>query len=102
MPSQPSAVLKPLTSWSFSRFSDYSTDLGGCPAKFKYKHLLKLAEPPNAAMQRGSDIHKEAEDFTKGKLPKLPPNLQLFKDEFAQLKKQKVKFVEEQWAFTKS
>lgn len=85
-------------SWSFSRYGDYKK----CPAAFKYKHLDKIKEPPNAAMQRGTDIHKLAEDFVKGTTKKLPAELGLFKDEFAALKKQKVKFVEESWSFTQS
>lgn len=84
-----------VTAWSFSRFSDYKA----CPAKFKYKHLDKLQEPANAAMARGSEIHKLAEDYTNGKLRTLPEELKLFKDEFTKLRKEKIKMVEEQWAF---
>lgn len=93
MPSNPKANV--VTSWSFSRYQDYQS----CPAKFKYKHLEKLAEPPSAAMARGTAIHKMAEDYTNGKLRTLPKDLALFKEEFARLRKQQVKGVEEQWAF---
>lgn len=89
------AAIPKVTSWSFSRWSDYKT----CPAKFKYKHLLKLQEPPNAAMQRGTDIHKLAEDYTKGLLRTLPKELVLFKEEFAKLRAEKVKTVEDSWAY---
>lgn len=85
-----------VTSWSFSRLSDYTQ----CPAKFRYKHLMKLQEPPNAAMQRGTDIHKMAEDYANGALKTLPKELALFKAEFTALKAQKIKFIEDQWAFT--
>lgn len=95
MASNPKANL--VKSWSFSRWMDYRS----CPAKFKYKHLDKLPEPGSPAMERGSAIHKLAEDYTKGVLKKLPKELALFKDQFADLKKQKVKMVEESWAFTK-
>lgn len=94
MPSSKTAVVK---SWSFSRWNDYRM----CPARFKYKHLDKLAEPPSPAMDRGSAIHKLAEDYTKGTLRTLPKDLELFKEGFAKLRKEKVKMVEEQWAFTR-
>lgn len=54
-------------SWSFSRYSDYTQ----CPAKFKYKHIDKLKEPGNAAMQRGNDVHLYAEAYVSGKIPPL-------------------------------
>lgn len=89
-----------ITSWSMSRFNDYTK----CPALAKYKHIDKLKEPGNEAMQRGTEIHKLAEDYVKGLIPKLPAPLALFKDEFTKLKKvYKVQslpiFVEDQWAF---
>lgn len=85
----------PLTAWSFSRYMDWRA----CPAKFAYKHLQKLPEPPSPAMARGAEIHKMAEDYTNGKLRTLPQELAHFKDRFAKLRKEKVKMVEEQWAF---
>lgn len=89
-----------LTSWSYSRYSDWRQ----CPLKAKLKHIDKLKEPGNAAMERGNQIHKDAEAFIKGTLPKLPPELVLFKDEFAMLKKLYKKkslpmIVEDNWAF---
>lgn len=94
--------IKPLTSWSFSRYQDYQT----CPAKAKYKHIDRLKEPPSEAMQRGADIHEMCEHYVKGTLAKLPPELKLMKDEFARLRKMyKAKklpmIVEDNWAFTK-
>lgn len=86
-----------VTSWSFSRWSDYKK----CPAHFKFKHLDKLKEPPNPAMERGSAIHKLAEDYVLGVKKTLPKELSLFKDEFKALKAQKIKFVEENWSFTR-
>lgn len=85
-----------ITSWSYSRFSLYES----CPAKAKYKFLDKLPDPGGAAMERGNTIHKLAEQYTKGELKKLPPELKLFADEFKELKKSKP-IVEETWAFTK-
>lgn len=92
------ATTSKVTSWSFSRYADYRK----CPALFKFKHLDKLKEPKNDAMQRGIDIHKLAEDYTLGRLKTLPTELKLFKAEFARLRKEKVKMVEDNWAWTAS
>lgn len=94
---------KTLTSWSFSRYSDWV----GCPLKAKLKHIDRLREPPNPAMERGAAIHTMAEQYIKGELPaKLPAELVKFADEFKQLRKAyKSKLlpliVEDQWAFDK-
>jgi len=88
---------KQLTSWSFSRYGDYKR----CPAYAKYKHIDKLKEPENDAMARGTAIHKLAEDFTTGALRKLPAELAQFDAEFAGVKKQKHKLMEQQWTFTR-
>ena len=98
MPTPAAPRIRPLTAWSFSRYSDYKT----CPALFKYKHLMGMKEPGNEAMQRGSDIHTIAERYTKGHITRLPPELSLFKDEFSSLKKQKHKYIEESWTWTKN
>lgn len=95
--------LKVLTSWSFSRYSDYQQ----CPLKAKLKHIDKIKEPPNAAMERGAHIGELAEKYIKGELKALPVELKLFKTEFTMLRKQhKVKpengmVVEDNWAFRK-
>lgn len=94
--------IKKATSWSFSRYSDYVQ----CPLKFKLKHIDKLKEPPNKAMERGSDIHTMAEKYIKGITTVLPDELKLFEGEFKLLKKQFQKksngmSVEDNWSFTK-
>lgn len=94
--------IKKLTSWSFSRYSDYKQ----CPLKCKLKHIDKISEPPNEAMARGAQIHNLAEDFIKGKVPKLAPELKLFEKEFKRLRAMFKKIsqsmvVEDNWAFTK-
>lgn len=96
MPILAAPKLRPLTAWSFSRYSDWLT----CRAFFMYKHLMGLKEPGNAAMQRGTDIHKLGEDFLNKKLKKLPPELQLFPEEFKQVKAEKIKTVEATWVWT--
>lgn len=103
---KPRWALKPpakrLKSWSFSRYSDYKK----CPLKAKLKHLDRIPEPGSEAMDRGTAIHKLAEDFIKGKLKKLPAELAKFKDTFLDLRDQYKKrrhsmVVEDTWAFTK-
>ena len=94
--------IKQVTSWSFSRYSDYKQ----CPLKAKLKHIDKISEPPNEAMARGAQIHNLAEDFIKGKVPKLAPELKLFEKEFKRLRAMFKKIsqsmvVEDNWAFTK-
>lgn len=94
--------VKQITSWSFSRYNDYRQ----CPLKAKLKHVDKIAEPGNDAMERGNMIHDLAERYIKGFIPRLPPELVKFKEVFAALKKQYKKrtngmVVEDTWAFTK-
>lgn len=95
--------IKAATSWSFSRYSDYKS----CPLKFKLKHIDRHKEPGNAAMDRGANIHTLAENYIKGKLAKLPPELKTFEPEFKQLKtmfkkRSQSMVVEDNWAFTKN
>ena len=87
-------MLGKITSWSYSRYATYEE----CPAKAKYKFIEKLKEPSAPAMERGNDIHKLAEKFTKGELKKLPPELKLFTEQFKELKKSSP-VVEESWSF---
>lgn len=95
-------AVKQITSWSFSRYSVYKT----CPLKLKLSAIDKISEPPNDAMKRGADIHKLAENFIKGVIPRIPKELKLFEAEFKELKKKFKKgvltdiLVEDNWAFT--
>ena len=101
MPAAKKIPVKQITSWSFSRYSDYKQ----CPFKAKLKHIDKIQEPKNPAMERGAQIHDKAEDYIKSKIRSLPAELKLFKTEFAALRKQYKKMingmvVEDTWAFT--
>ena len=89
-----SSALVRFDAWSYSRLHDYDT----CPRKAKLKHLDKITEPPNKAMDRGARIHKLAEDYVKGSLRDLPEELSQFRDEFKQLLKLKAD-TETRWAF---
>lgn len=85
-----------IKAWSFSRYKEYDT----CPAKAKYKFIDKLKEPPAPAMERGTDIHKKAEDYVRGTHDKLPAELARFTDQFCELRRSKPR-VEMEWAFTR-
>jgi len=92
----PTKKLKQFTAWSYSRLDEYH----GCPLKAKLHHLDKLPQPPAPALERGSLIHKMAEDYTTGQLKKLPAELKLFAEEFKALVKMKTKLrVEQETAF---
>ncbi len=96
-------IAKRFTSWSISRYRDWVQ----CPLKAKLKHLDKITEPPNQAMERGGAIGRLAEQYLKGQLAKLPDELKLFKKDFEAGRK-KVKstliqtVVEDTWAMTKA
>lgn len=95
-------TIKQITSWSFSRYSDYKQ----CPLKAKLKHLDKISEPPNPAMARGAAIHELAEKYIKGEIRTMPPELKFFADDFKKFKAQYKKkisgmVVEDNWSFTK-
>lgn len=66
---------------------------------FKNKHLLKLGEKENDAMRRGSAIHHKAEKYIKQPRTKLPAELSLFKEEFAEVRKIKEAMAEDTWTF---
>lgn len=94
--------IKSVTSWSFSRYTDYAR----CPGAFKLKHIDRLKEPGNTAMERGTAIHTLAEKYVRGELKKLPVELRMFEDEFSKLRRlyKAKKFpmvVEDDWAFTR-
>lgn len=91
-----------ITSWSFSRYSTYKI----CPQKLRFSAIAKILEPPHPSMQRGSDIHKLAEQFITGAIPTLPSELAEFAKLFQDLRHRYTKnpaevIVESQWAFTR-
>lgn len=97
-PPKPSATLKGITAWSFSRWNDWKK----CPRYAYFKHVLRMKEPGSEALDRGSRIGELAEKFARpaGKRMKTPPELQTFEVEFRDLQGRKVRS-EEEWAFTK-
>lgn len=71
--------------WSFSRLQLYEE----CPAKFKYRNIDKLPEPKSDAMQRGIDIHKNAERYLTGETMLPDPTLMQFGAMFRELRELK-------------
>lgn len=58
--------------WSFSQWESYNS----CPARWKYKSVLKLpGSPPGPAAARGLQIHDSVENFILGRIdaPELHP-----------------------------
>ncbi|CAB4142670.1 PD-(D/E)XK nuclease superfamily [uncultured Caudovirales phage] len=88
-----------IKSWSYSRYSTYAQ----CPYKAKLLYIDKLPMTRNDAMIRGDAIHKLAEKFLKGELPRLPAELKNFAEDFKELKalrkkKPEMISIEETWA----
>lgn len=73
-----------IKAWSPSRLADYEV----CPAKANYKHVLRLPEPPAPALDRGSAIHKQAEEFIVGEAKKVPQDLTKVSRELRRLQRQ--------------
>lgn len=85
-----------ITQWSYSRWSCYED----CPAKAKYKFIDRLSEPGSTAMDRGSAIHKMAEEWVAApKATALPVELKTYADDF-KLARRGRPIVEQEWAFT--
>lgn len=91
-----------LTSWSFTRLSVYEL----CPRQAKHKFIDKIPEPPAPALERGSEIHEESEQYIKGLGRTVPKSLAAFSDEFKAIRKRYAKgahataFAEESWGYT--
>lgn len=56
-----------MTSWSLSKLGTFEK----CPAKYKYRYLDKLVDPPGPSAARGTAIHATVEQYmlTKAPLP---------------------------------
>lgn len=69
-----------VTAWSFSRYMDWIE----CPARFAYRVFQRLPEEKGPALQRGIDIHAEAEAYLRGEraLPRSLKNVAMKAREF--------------------
>lgn len=80
--------------WSYSSWAMFNL----CKYRWMRRYLLGEREPEGKALIRGNKIHKEAEDFLKGKLKKLPKTLRHFAHEYKVLKSLEP-MVEQFWGF---
>jgi hypothetical protein len=72
-----------IKAWSPSRLSTYEE----CAFKAKCKFVDKLPEPPSQALDRGTAIHTEAENFIYGHYKEVPKNLEKVKTTLQWLRK---------------
>ena len=86
--------MKRLKSWSLSTYKSYKF----CPRKVKFGKIDGIKEPGSEQMDRGSAIHKLAENYLLDLVKVLPIELAVLKKEFAFIKK-KGAVAEEEWAF---
>lgn len=97
----PTAAQAPqrITSWSYSRLRDWKK----CGRYAFFKHVKRMKEPGNRAMERGGAIHTMAEVYVQApKTPrKIPSELETFAVEFKDLRKFKAQ-CESEWAFTET
>ena len=86
-------------SWSYSALKVYET----CPYRSYIQKVKKVYEDAGPAAERGSRIHKLAEDYVQTKIDELPDELKKFAAQFEDLRKLycegKVE-VEGEWGFT--
>lgn len=57
--------------WGFSKLDVYRT----CPQKFEYQFIQKLPQAGSPAMQRGSNMHEEIENYLNGWTTTLSPDV---------------------------
>lgn len=95
----PTAAVTPggIEAWSYSRYSTWRQ----CPFKAKCQFILKMREPDNAVMARGTAIHKLAELYATGEMSTLPKELKAFAKEFKVLRGRDPQ-CEGEWAFTRT
>ncbi len=86
-----------ITAFSYSRLSDYER----CPRFFKFKHVERRYEPKSPHMQRGIDIHNEAEKFLCGETDLFPDSCANYEEEFYEARSLRP-IVEQKWAFDRN
>lgn len=68
--------------WGFSKLDTYRS----CPQKFFFQFIKKLPTPGSAAMERGSEMHKNIEHYLNGWVPNLAPEVAAWKEALDALK----------------
>jgi hypothetical protein len=76
------AALGPVPTWSYSALKTFEE----CAYRTYIQRVKKIPEPPSPAADRGTAIHKLAEDFVKGEIGELPQELSKFADNFHELR----------------
>lgn len=87
-----------VNSWSFSRLADYER----CPHTI-WHIANKSPVPVEEEENRGTLIHRLAEEYLKGELDRLPRELRRFEKEFIEARElvaQNLAITEDPWAFT--
>jgi hypothetical protein len=83
-PSTPTTTIQ--VRWSLSKLSTFEK----CPAKYRFKYLLKIEDSKHAAASRGIGIHKDVEMFLLDQAP-LPPALDYYQGFLTGLKQYEIK-----------
>lgn len=86
-----------LKAWSYSVYNQWKQ----CPRKVYFAKILRHPDPIGKAGQRGIKIHKQAEDYVKGRLEELPESLKKFPEEFEQARESATTEAEAELAFTR-
>lgn len=87
-----------IKAWSFSSLKKFEQ----CPAAIKYNKIDKIVEPSSEAMERGSAIHLEAEQYIRGEIEELPKSLNKFPEMYQWMRDKFAAgeaIVEEDWGF---
>jgi hypothetical protein len=92
-------MAKRITSWSYSRWSDYEK----CPQLAKFKHVDRIKEPENDAMKGGSKAHDELAEYlglTETAVATVPKVGQRFEPLLQELRKLEP-IHDQEWGFTR-
>ena len=85
----------PITAWSYSRWDTYTA----CPRKAKYKFVEKRQEPGSAAMDRGTAIHLDIQNYLEKTTDALQtPMVPALQKYYTELRNQDV-YAEQETAF---
>lgn len=82
-----------IKNWSYSKYNTYCQ----CPRKIKYRYVDGLPDPAGPAADRGTRIHKLAEDYVTRQLEHFPVELVLFSKQLRYLRRIRAT-AEQEWA----